>query len=173
MIFVSVRPTMRLINLPAKTYRLQILLFSFSLLTFSILSSEFVKDKTWVSTCVSVSGWTTHNLKNINSNYRSDVNHKITHSHILIVINPTNPTFFQSYTLPISHSSNPTLFRPVLHSSNLTLFQSYTLPILHSNTPTHQHIPTLQHTNTPTHSNIPTHSKFTSLNKSVTHQPTY
>ena len=126
MIFVSVRPTMRLINLPAKTYRLQILLFSFSLLTFSILSSEFVKDKTWVSTCVSVSGWTTHNLKNKNSNYRSDVNHKITHSHILIVINPTNPTFFQSYTLPISHSSNPTLFRPVLHSSNLTLFQSNT-----------------------------------------------
>ena len=121
MIFVSVRPTMRLINLPAKTYRLQILLFSFSLLTFSILSSEFVKDKTWVSTCVSVSGWTTYNLKNKNSkNYRSDVNHKITHSHILLVINPSNPTFFQSYNLPISHSSNP------------TLFQSYTLPILHS-----------------------------------------
>ena len=125
MIFVSVRPTMRLINLPAKTYRLQILLFSFSLLTFSILSSEFVKDKTWVSTCVSVSGWTTHNLKNKNSkNYRSDVNHKITHSHILLVINPSNPTFFQSYTLPISHSSNS------------TLVQSYTLPIFHSTTNT-------------------------------------
>ena len=131
MIFVSVRPTMRLINLPAKTYRLQILLFSFSLLTFSILSSEFVKDKTWVSTCVSVSGWTTHNLKNKNSkNYRSDVNHKITHSHILLVINPSNPTFFQSYTLPISHSSNPTLVQsyilPILHSSNLQLYDQHT-----------------------------------------------
>ena len=52
-------------------------------------------------------------------NYRSDVIHKITHSH---------PTPFQSYTLPILHSSNPTPFQyytlPILHSSYLTLFQS-------------------------------------------------
>ena len=40
-------------------------------------------------------------------------------------------TLFQSYILPILHSSDFTL--PILHTSNPTLFQSYTLPIiLHS-----------------------------------------
>ena len=71
-------------------------------------------------------------MKN-SKNYRSDVIQKITHS---------NPTPFQSYTLPILHSSNPTLFQcnpilfqsytlPILHSSNPKPIQSYTLPILH------------------------------------------
>merc|ERR1739836_115541 len=64
-------------------------------------------------------------LKN-SKNYRSGVIHNITHS---------NPTLFQSYTLPFLHSSNPTLFQsytlPILHPSNPTPFQSYTLPILH------------------------------------------
>ena len=54
---------------------------------------------------------------------------------------------FQSYTLPILHSSNPTPFQsytlpilqpfqsynlPILQPSNLKVFQSYTLPILQS-----------------------------------------
>ena len=89
-------------------------------------------------------------------NYRSDVIHKITHS---------NPTpFFQCYTLPILHSSNPTLFQSytytlqilnpfqshtlqISHSSNLTLFQSYTLPILHPSnfTPFQSHTHQISH----------------------------
>ena len=64
-------------------------------------------------------------------NYRSDVIHKMTHS---------NPTPFQSYTLPILHSPNLTFFQSytlqILHSYNPKLFQSYTLPILHSSNPT-------------------------------------
>merc|ERR1711884_883916 len=51
------------------------------------------------------------------------------------ILNSSNLTLFQSYTLPFLHSSNPTLFQsytlPILHSSNPTHFQSYILPILH------------------------------------------
>ena len=96
-------------------------------------------------------------------------------SYTLPILHSSNPTLFQSYTLPILHSSNPTLFisrtPPILHSSNLKLFQSYTLLILHcSNLQGFQgtkgtNTPTHQHIPTLQHTNTPTHSKFTSLEK--------
>ena len=82
-------------------------------------------------------------LKENSENYRSDVIHKITHSnptlfqsYTLPTLLSSNPTLFQSYTLPILHPSNRSYTLPIFHSSNLTLFQSYTLPILHSYNPT-------------------------------------
>ena len=96
-------------------------------------------------------------------------------SYTLPVLHSSNPKLFQSYTLHNLHSSNPTLFQsytlPILNSSTLSLFQSYTLPISKASkapkAPTLQHTNTFQHYSTPTHqhSNIPTHSKFTSLEK--------
>ena len=106
-------------------------------------------------------------------------------SYTLPVLHSSNPTLFQSYTLHNLHSSNPTLFQsytlPILNSSTLTLFQSYTLPI--SKASKAPKAPTLQHTNTPTHqhTNTPTlqHSntlKIHKFRKSVTtnqQQPTH
>ena len=73
----------------------------------------------------------------------------------LPMLHSSNLALFQSYILPILHTSNLRL--STLHSSNLTLFQSYTLPyypfsILHSPPPytlatLHSFILSLQHSN--------------------------
>ena len=85
-------------------------------------------------------------------------------------------TLFQSYTLPILHSSNLTLFKSytltLLHSDtitlwhsdalNLTLFQSYTLTLLHSDTLTLWHSDTLTHLHV--NNNVDTRDPFGSKN---------
>ena len=70
--------------------------------------------------------------------YRSDENHKLTHSHSLShnlpILHSSNLTLFRSYTLPIFQS----YICPILHSSNLTLFNFYNLVILQSCTLTYK-----------------------------------
>ena len=73
--------------------------------------------------------------KKKSKNYRSEENHKITHSHSVFhklqmlnssIFHSSNITLIQSYIYPILYSFN------ILHSFSLTLFESYICLILHS-----------------------------------------
>ena len=106
--------------------------------------------------CKSSAGNNLYGIKKIKK-YRSNVIHKITQSNTPLKI----------CTLPILHSSNPTIFQSYTFQSYT--FQSYTLPISHSFNPTPFPSYTLSILQHPSHLTLfQSHSSYPTLFQSYT-----